>query len=66
MVAAMRSVTQARRRTGSSKKGGKGDMSIADTIKLLKSRGFEVTADGELLTCEPAEELPLAQKYFLF
>jgi len=27
---------------------------------------FEVTADGELLTCEPAETLPLAQKYFLF
>jgi len=27
---------------------------------------FEVTADGEMLTCEPAKELPLAQKYFLF
>jgi urease subunit alpha len=26
----------------------------------------EVRADGELLTCEPAEELPLAQRYFLF
>ncbi|VAW91707.1 Urease alpha subunit [hydrothermal vent metagenome] len=27
---------------------------------------YEVKADGELLTCEPAEELPLAQRYFLF
>ena len=27
---------------------------------------YEVLADGELLTCEPAKVLPLAQKYFLF
>jgi urease subunit alpha len=27
---------------------------------------YEVHADGELLTCEPAKILPLAQKYFLF
>ena len=27
---------------------------------------YEVRADGELLTCEPAEELPMAQRYFLF
>jgi urease subunit alpha len=27
---------------------------------------YEVRADGTLLTCEPAEELPLAQRYFLF
>jgi len=27
---------------------------------------YEVWADGELLTCEPARELPLAQRYFLF
>jgi urease subunit alpha len=27
---------------------------------------YEVLADGELLTCEPASELPLAQRYFLF
>ena len=27
---------------------------------------YEVRADGELLTCEPAQELPLAQRYFLF
>src|SRR6476659_5599083 len=27
---------------------------------------YEVTADGELLTCEPAHVLPMAQRYFLF
>ena len=27
---------------------------------------YEVRADGKLLTCEPAESLPLTQKYFLF
>ncbi len=27
---------------------------------------YEVRADGELLTCEPAESLPMAQRYFLF
>jgi urease subunit alpha len=27
---------------------------------------YEVRADGELLTCEPATELAMAQRYFLF
>jgi urease subunit alpha len=27
---------------------------------------YQVLADGELLTCEPAKELPMAQRYFLF
>ena len=27
---------------------------------------YEVRADGELLTCAPADSLPLAQRYFLF
>ncbi|PTN13263.1 urease subunit alpha [Nitrosomonas aestuarii] len=27
---------------------------------------YEVRADGELLTCEPADTLPMAQRYFLF
>ena len=27
---------------------------------------YEVRADGDLLTCEPAETLPMAQRYFLF
>lgn len=27
---------------------------------------YKVTVDGELLTCEPLDKLPLAQKYFMF
>jgi urease subunit alpha len=27
---------------------------------------YRVWADGELLTCEPAKALPMAQRYFLF
>jgi urease subunit alpha len=27
---------------------------------------YTVTADGEVLNCEPAELLPMAQRYFLF
>jgi urease subunit alpha len=27
---------------------------------------YQVVADGELLTCEPATVLPMAQRYFLF
>jgi urease subunit alpha len=27
---------------------------------------YEVRADGELLVCEPAKVLPMAQRYFLF
>ena len=27
---------------------------------------YRVTADGELLVCEPAKELPMAQRYFMF
>jgi len=27
---------------------------------------YEVRADGQLLTCEPATELPMAQRYYLF
>ena len=27
---------------------------------------YEVKANGELLTCEPASELPLAQRYFMY
>ena len=32
----------------------------------VDSQTYEVRADGELLTCEPADILPLAQRYFLF
>ena len=32
----------------------------------IDSETYRVTADGELLVCEPASELPMAQRYFLF
>ena len=32
----------------------------------VDSQTYEVRADGQLLVCEPATELPLAQRYFLF
>ena len=32
----------------------------------VDSQTYEVRADGELLACEPAKILPLAQRYFLF
>ena len=27
---------------------------------------YEVRANGEIITCEPAEELPMAQRYFMY
>ncbi len=32
----------------------------------VDAQTYQVKADGKILTCEPASELPLAQKYFLF
>ncbi|MCH9670209.1 MAG: urease subunit alpha [Gammaproteobacteria bacterium] len=32
----------------------------------VDAQTYEVRADGELLTCEPAQSLPMAQRYFLF
>jgi len=32
----------------------------------VDARTYEVRADGQLLTCAPARELPMAQRYFLF
>jgi urease subunit alpha len=32
----------------------------------VDSETYEVRADGELLTCQPAKVLPMAQRYFLF
>jgi urease subunit alpha len=32
----------------------------------VDSQTYEVRADGQLLTCEPARSLPLSQRYFLF
>jgi urease subunit alpha len=32
----------------------------------VDSETYEVRADGELLTCQPATSLPMTQRYFLF
>jgi urease subunit alpha len=32
----------------------------------VDSETYEVRADGELLTCPPADVLPMAQRYLLF
>ena len=32
----------------------------------VDAQTYEVRADGQLLTCEPATQLPMAQRYFLF
>ena len=32
----------------------------------VDSQTYQVRADGQLLTCEPAKVLPMAQRYFLF
>jgi urease subunit alpha len=32
----------------------------------VDSETYEVRADGELLTCQPASSLPMTQRYFLF
>jgi urease subunit alpha len=39
-----------------------------DVLPEIKvdSETYEVSVNGEMLTCEPAKELPLAQRYFLF
>jgi urease subunit alpha len=47
---------------------GKADMILNDLKPKIEvdPESYEVRADGELLTCEPAEVLPMAQRYFLF
>jgi urease subunit alpha len=47
---------------------GKRDMKLNDALPRIAvdPETYEVRADGELLTCEPAKVLPLAQRYFLF
>ena len=44
------------------------DMVLNDHLPTIEvdPESYEVRADGELLTCEPADCLPLAQRYFLF
>jgi urease subunit alpha len=47
---------------------GKRDMIHNDAAPHMQvdPETYEVRADGVLLTCEPARELPMAQRYFLF
>jgi urease subunit alpha len=47
---------------------GKRDMVLNDALPKIEvdPETYEVRADGELLCCEPATVLPLAQRYFLF
>ncbi|MCW8885646.1 MAG: urease subunit alpha [Motiliproteus sp.] len=46
----------------------KADMKLNDYMPVMEvdPETYEVRADGQLLTCEPADQLPLAQRYFLF
>ena len=47
---------------------GKAAMKLNDATPEIEvnPETYEVRANGELLTCEPAEVLPMAQRYFLF
>ncbi|RWL76404.1 MAG: urease subunit alpha [Mesorhizobium sp.] len=47
---------------------GKHSMVLNDATPYVEvdPETYEVRADGELLTCEPATVLPMAQRYFLF
>ena len=47
---------------------GKQSMLLNDYCPAIEvnPETYEVRADGELLTCEPATELPMAQRYFLY
>ena len=47
---------------------GKSSMILNDATPHIEvnPETYEVRADGELLTCEPAEIVPMAQRYFLF
>jgi urease subunit alpha len=46
----------------------KRDLKLNDALPVMEvdPETYEVRADGELLTCEPATELPMAQRYCLF
>jgi urease subunit alpha len=47
---------------------GKADMVLNNAMPLIEvhPETYDVRANGELLTCEPAKILPLAQRYFLY
>jgi urease subunit alpha len=46
----------------------KTSMVLNDALPVIEvdPQTYEVRADGQLLTCEPAKSLPLTQRYFLF
>ncbi|WP_373479639.1 urease subunit alpha [Geminocystis sp.] len=46
----------------------KTDMKLNDYVPNMEvdAETYEVRADGQLLTCEPADVLPMSQRYFLF
>ena len=46
----------------------KADLKLNDALLNIEvnPETYEVRANGELLTCEPAEILPMSQRYFLF
>ena len=47
---------------------GKSDLMLNTAMPHIEvnPETYEVRADGELLTCEPAETVPMAQRYFLY
>ena len=47
---------------------GKADLKLNDAMPEVEvnPETYEVRANGELLTCQPAESLPMAQRYFMF
>ena len=47
---------------------GKKDMKLNDALPVMEvdPETYQVTADGELLTCQPVDVVPMAQRYFLF
>ena len=47
-------------------KTGRGPWVAEEAAVLVDPETYQVVADGQLLTCEPATELPMAQRYFLF
>ena len=47
---------------------GKKDLILNDAMPKVEvnPETYDVRADGELLTCQPADTLPMAQRYFMF
>ena len=47
---------------------GKRDLVLNDALPTItvNPETYEVRADGQVLTSEPVDVLPLAQRYFLF